>query len=143
MSDAMAAAQCIDDLKEAGLSYEQARILVGFIVRSQEPLATKADIKALEIRIDGLEARVSGLEARVGALEAKVDALEAKVGALEAKVGALEAKVGALDVKVGSLAVELKAFEARLTRQLYLFGFGITGSMIAVMSLFIALQMPG
>ena len=105
MSDAMAAAQCIDDLKEAGLDYDQARILVEFIVRSQEHLATKQDIRALEIRIDGLEARIDGL-----------------------------------DVKIGSLAVDMKSFEARLTRQLYVFGSGIIGAMIAIMGLFLALQ---
>lgn len=115
MSDAMAAAQCIDDLKEAGLDYDQARILVEFIVRSQEHLATKQDIKALEVRIDGLEARIDGLEARIDGLE----------------------------VQIGSLAVEMKAFEARFARQLYVFGFGIIGSMMAMMGLFIALQMPG
>lgn len=98
MSDAMAAAKCIDDLKDTGLSYDQARILVEFIVRSQEHLATKEDIKALENRIDGLE------------------------------------------VRTDSLAVEVKAFEARFTRQLYVFGFGIIGSMIAIMGLFLALQ---
>ena len=36
MSDAMAAAKNIDDLKEAGLSYDQARIQIEFIVHSQE-----------------------------------------------------------------------------------------------------------
>ena len=119
MSDAMAAAQCIDDLKEAGLDYDQARILVEFIVRSQEHLATKQDIRALEIRIDGLEARIDSLEARIDGLEARIDGL---------------------DVKIGSLAVDMKSFEARLTRQLYVFGFGIIGAMIAIMGLFLALQ---
>ena len=119
MSDAMAAAQCIDDLKEAGLDYDQARILVEFIVRSQEHLATKQDIRALEIRIDGLEARIDSLEARIDGLEARIDGL---------------------DVKIGSLAVDMKLFEARLTRQLYVFGFGIIGAMIAIMGLFLALQ---
>ena len=82
MSDAMAAAQCIDDLKEAGLNYDKARILVEFIVRSQEHLATKADIKALEVK--------------------------------------------------------LNALEASFIRQLYLFGFGIIGTMIAMLGLFLA-----
>ena len=89
MSDAMAAAQCIDDLKEAGLNYDQARTLVEFIVRSQAHLATKEDIKALENRIDGLEV-----------------------------------KIAAQGVEINSLKVEMKAFEARLTRQMYFFGFG-------------------
>ena len=84
MSDAMAAAECIDGLKGAGLDYDQARTLVNFIVRSQEHLATKQDIKALE--------------------------------------------------------VNMKALEASLIRQLYVFGFGIIGSMIAIMGLFLALQ---
>ena len=108
MSDAMAAAKCIDDLKEAGLSYDQARILVEFIVRSQEHLATKEDIKALENRIGGLEVNIA-----------------------------------AQGVRIDSLAVEMKAFEAKFTRQLYVFGFGIVGSMIAIMGLFLSLQMPG
>ena len=34
----------------------------------------------------------------------------------------------------------MKSFEARLTRQLYVFGFGIIGAMIAIMGLFLALQ---
>ncbi len=37
----------------------------------------------------------------------------------------------------------MKAFEAKFTRQLYVFGFGIVGSMIAIMGLFLSLQMPG
>ena len=103
MGDAMAAAKCIDDLKKAGLSYDQARILVEFIVSSLEHVATKEDIQSLENKID------------------------------------------AQGVRIDSLAVEMKALEARLTRQLYLFGFGITGSIIAIMGLFLALQsqMPG
>ena len=127
MSDAMAAAECIDDLKEAGLDYDQARILVNFIVRSQEHLATKEDIKALEIRIDGLEARIDGLEARIDALGARIDGLDVKIGAQ--------------DVKMESLAVAMKALDAKFTRQLYVFGFGIIGSMIAIMGLFLALLM--
>ena len=87
MSDAMAATECIDELKEAGMDYAQARALVSFIVRSQGSLATKDDIKALH--------------------------------------------------------VEMKVLEATLTRQLYVFGFGIIGSMIAIMGLSLALQMPG
>ena len=87
MSDAMAATECIDELKEAGMDYAQARALVSFIVRSQESLATKDDIKALH--------------------------------------------------------VEMKVLEATLTRQLYVFGFGIIGSMIAIMGLSLALQMLG
>lgn len=91
MSDAMAATECIDELKDAGMDYAQARALVRFMVRSQEHLATKDDFKALEVNI--------------------------------------------------------KVLEASLTRQLYLFGFGIIGSMIAIMGLFLALQtqmqMPG
>lgn len=103
MGDAMAAAKCIDDLKEAGLSYDQARILVEFIVRSLEHVATKEDIQSMENKID------------------------------------------AQGVRIDSLAVEMKAIKARLTRQLYLFGFGITGAIIAIMGLFLALQsqMPG
>lgn len=112
MSDAMAAAQCIDDLKEAGLNYDQARTLVEFIVRSQEHLATKEDIKALENRIDGLGARIDGLEV----------------------------KIAAQGVEINSLKADMKAFEARLTRQMYFFGFGIIGAMIAMMGLFVALQ---
>ena len=91
MSNAMAAAECIDDLKKAGLDYDQARILVNFIVRSQEHLATKEDIKALEVNMKALE-------------------------------------------------VKMRALEASLIRQLYVFGFGIIGSMIAIMGLFVALQ---
>jgi len=119
MSDAMAAAQCIDDLKEAGLNYDQARVLVEFIVRSQEHLATKEDIKALENRIDGLDARIDGLGARIDGLEVKI---------------------AAQGVEINSLKAEMKAFEARLTRQRYFFGFGIIGAMIAMMGLFVALQ---
>ena len=108
MGDAMAAAKCIDDLKEAGLSYDQARILVEFIVRSQEHLATKEDIKALRIRVDGLDAKIDSL---------------------------------AVEMKA-----EMKALEAKFTRQLYVFGFGIIGTMIAMLGLFLALllqlQMP-
>ena len=134
MRDAMAAAKCIDDLKEAGLSYDQARTLVEFIVRSQEHLATKEDIKALEIRIDRLEARIDRLEARIDGLEARIDGLEARIDGFGVRMDSL-------DVKIDSLAVEMKALEARLTRQLYVFGFGIVGSMIAIMGLFVALQM--
>ena len=153
MRDAMAAAECIDDLKEAGLSYDQARLLVEFIVRSQEHLATKEDIKALEIRIDGLEARIDGLEARIDSLGARIDGLEARIDSFGARIDGLEARIDSfgaridgLDVKIGaqgvtikSLAAEMKAFEARFTRQLYFFGFGIVGSMIAIMGLFLAL----
>ena len=88
MSDPMAATECIDELKEAGMDYAQARDLVSFIVRSQEHLATKDDVKALEVK----------------------------------------------------MGVTMKALEARLTRQLYVFGFGIIGAMIAIMGLFLALQ---
>ncbi len=150
MSDAMAAAQCIDDLKEGGIDYDQARILVEFIVRSQEHLATKQDIKALEVRIDGLEARIDRLEARIDGLEAKIDRLDARIDGVEAKIDRLdaridgvEARIDGVDVKIGSLAVDMKAFEARFARQLYVFGFGIIGSMMAMMGLFVALQMPG
>lgn len=120
MSNAMAAVGCIDDLKEAGLDYDQARILVNFIVRSQEHLATKEDIKALEIRIDGLEARIDGLEAKIDALGARIDGQ---------------------DVRMESLAVAIEALDAKFTRRLYVFGFGIIGSMIAIMGLFLALLM--
>ena len=139
MRDAMAAAECIDDLKEAGLSYDQARLLVEFIVRSQEHLATKEDIKALEIRIDGLEARIDGLEARIDSLGARIDGLEARIDSFGARIDGLDVKIGAQGVTIKSLAAEMKAFEARFTRQLYFCWFGIVGSMIAIMGLFLAL----
>ena len=141
MRDAMAAAACIDDLKEAGLSHDQARTLVEFIVRSQEHLATKGDTRTLEIRIDSLEAKIDSLEAKIDSLGARIDGLEAKIDSFGARVDGLDVKIGAQDVTIKSLAAEMKAFEARLTRQLYFFGFGIVGSMIAIMGLFVALQM--
>ena len=60
MSDAMTAAKCIDDLTKAGFEYDRARTLVNFIVRSQEHLATKKDIRDLGRKIDRLTAKISG-----------------------------------------------------------------------------------
>ena len=60
MSDVMTAAKCIDDLTKAGFEYDQARALVNFIVRSQEYLATKKDIRDLGRKIDRLTVKISG-----------------------------------------------------------------------------------
>lgn len=60
MSDAMTAAKCIDDLTKVGLDCDRARALVNYIVRSQEHLATRKDIRVLGRKIDRLAAKSSG-----------------------------------------------------------------------------------
>ena len=52
-------AATIHSLEAAGLQPEQARAIVNAISRSDEDLATKADLKALEVDLKALEARIS------------------------------------------------------------------------------------
>ena len=52
-------AATIHSLEAAGLQPEQALAIVNAISRSDEALATKADLKALEADLNALEARIS------------------------------------------------------------------------------------
>ena len=58
-------AATIHSLEAAGLQPEQARAIVNAISRSDEALATKADMIALKVDLKELEADLKALEARI------------------------------------------------------------------------------
>lgn len=79
----------------------------------------RAELQAMNKRLDRVEQRLDRVEQRLDRLELRMERLEARVEGLEARLSRLEARVGTLEITVAGLVqdmAELKA-DAQATRR--------------------------
>jgi septal ring factor EnvC (AmiA/AmiB activator) len=81
-------------LRSSGFNESQAEVLATLQAEIiEDNLATKQDLKQVEVQIKGLEAHIKEVEARIKEVEARIKELEVRIQEVDAHVGRLEVQI--------------------------------------------------
>ncbi len=74
-----------------------------------DDIARKAEVDAVDNKLNIVDAKVGAVDAKVGAVDGKVAAVDFKVGVVDGKVSALDFKIGVVDGKIDTVEAKIPA----------------------------------